>query len=232
MKHIGLASALLLTLCLSSCLIQKRKDVDTAEITKNVTTSEFSSISIAGAYSLVYRQGDSCSVTMSGPKNLLDRVKVSHEGETLSIRQEDHSFTNMFGRKSMVTVYVTSPLLTEIVLAGTGNFNVADTMAVKKLNFNLSGAGSVNIDHLKCDTLQMNVSGAANMTLGLHDCHYSGINMQGAGNADVNYVNCGLSVCTIAGAGNMTLSGDLTNLVENKSGVASIRKQDLRIKEK
>lgn len=233
MKHIVMASALLLTCSLSSCLIQKKKNVDMSEISKKeMIKANFNRLSLSGDYELVYHQGDSCSLDIRGPKDLVDRVEVKNEEGTLSLSQKRRNISFTMGKKKRVVVTVTSPSLAQVQIAGACDFSAPDQVAVGIMDFDLSGAGTVGFKHLQCDTLLVNMSGASNLDLDLHHVSYTDINLSGAGNADVHFNDCGLAVCTMAGAGNIDVSGDVVKLIENKHGVASINKNNLTIKEK
>ena len=232
MKYIGYVSAMVLAMCLSSCLIQKKKNVDMSEVVRNdLMRGEFSALSLSGEYAIEYKQADSCSLSVRGPKDLVDRMEVSYEDSTLSLSTKRQNI-NFAGRKKKVTVTVASPTLNEVKVKGACDFKAPGTVVSKNMNFELSGAGTVDFGHLKCDTFQIKVHGAGNLDLGLYDTRYAGISISGAGNADVDFDHCGKAECAISGAGNLSLSGDVEQFVENKSGAAVIHKKGLTIKNK
>ena len=232
MKYIHIVTAIVLACSFSSCIIQKKKDVDLKVVEQRPEIKEqFHTLSIKGDFELNYVQGDTSCVIVKGPKSLVEKAKITAENGILNLNGERRKIS--FGRnKSKVTVIVMNPELAKVIVSGACNFHADESVTLKNLYFDISGAGDVDFENLTCDSLIVDVKGAGDIDVNLHNTPYTSVSISGAGQLDADFDNCGTAICNISGAGDVELSGDLENLVESKSGVATIVKKDLRIKNK
>ncbi|MGB5553620.1 MAG: head GIN domain-containing protein [Flavobacteriaceae bacterium] len=81
-------------------------------IRKEITIPNFSKITVFEKVGLVLKQGDVQKVEIETGENLLDEVSAKVEGNRLILKNENGC--NLFRDYGLTTVYITSPLLSEI----------------------------------------------------------------------------------------------------------------------
>lgn len=113
----------------------------------------FSKIEVSGATSVVFTQGDSARVSISGSEGDLNNIQTVVENDVLSVRSKG-------GIKSAFKIYVTNPHLTEITATGASKVSIPDTLREESLSINVTGASSVK-GTIKTATVQISATGAS-----------------------------------------------------------------------
>ncbi len=249
------AAALVATFLFSSCVIEKRNVNDSSSSEENIVSSykidEFDKMDISGACTLIYTQGSSDSLRLEGDTKSLEKIEVSQDGSTLSIKFKKS--INIFGVNNSYTndvrVYVSSSSLSEIEISGACDINMeqpvkfgdlkvtssgASTLKIKDItadNFKIhsSGASDIDIDKATLKSFKTRMSGAGDVDVNLNNTDKVDIQVSGAGDADLKLTDCGDVNVSISGAGSITVSGNARSLSQSKSGMASIDTDDLNI---
>lgn len=257
MKLIILSSvALAVAAMLSSCVLEKRHTSDGVFSADYVSVSypitNFSELDASGAEYIVFRQAPADSVRIEGASSAVNNVVVDQKGECLSIRMKSEGFKlpSMDGNSPKVTVYLSSESLNKVVLSGANDFSMADSVNVKELAIELSGAGNVDISSLYVQNLfSVGLSGAGDIdiddaTVGSFRVRMSGagdldanvkgaatvyVRVSGAGDASLNLVDCGDVECNASGAGDVDLSGNAARLRYDTSGAADVNFNSLSL---
>lgn len=249
------AAALAATTLFSSCVIEKRNVNDSSSSDGSIVSSykvdEFDKIDISGACTLVYTQGASDSLRLEGDSKSLERIDISQNGSTLSIKWKKS--ISIFGinntNHDAVLVYVSSKTLSEIEMSGACDIHMDEPVKFADLKVTSSGASDLNIKDITADNLRIRCSGASDIdidkaTLKSFNTRMSGagdidaklnntdkidLQVSGAGDADLKLTDCGDVNVSISGAGSITVSGNARSLSQSKSGMASIDTDDLSI---
>lgn len=256
MKLITLSSvALAVAAMLSSCVLEKRHTSDgvfSADyVSVSYPISNFSELDASGAEYIIFRQAPADSVRIEGASSAVNKVVVDQKGEYLSIRMKSEGFKlpSMDGNSPNVTVYLSSESLNKVVLSGANDFSMADSVNVKELAIELSGAGNVDISRLYVQNLfSVGLSGAGDIDIdatvgsfrvrmsgaGYLDANVKGaatvyVRVSGAGDASLNLVDCGDVECNASGAGDVDLSGNAARLKYDTSGAADVNFNSLSL---
>lgn len=174
-------------------------------------------------------RGQTSSVVVSAPENILPYIRTRVVGGNLTI-DTDRCVRN---RINEVKVYVTMPALQTIRVAGSGKIDTQDTWDISNLSIDISGSGSVS-GRFDGDQINTRISGSGNVSLAgttlLHNviisgsgqisgydlvCENADIRISGSGHAYV-FVNNDING-KITGSGNIYYKGS-PNIRVNVSG--------------
>lgn len=187
---------------------------------------DFEAIEITGSMSVIYEQSDKFKVSVTAPRDLLDRITTTSEGGVLKVGMKSNIFFFNVNNDDIV-VRVSSPDLVGVSLKGSGDFTCNGMIDTDKMKVELRGSGDVDIKHLICDQLQVsllgsgdvdmpnvtaintdvNLMGSGDVEIGQHDVKNTNIALRGSGDVKMNLNNCGEIFTDIAGSGDVTLEG-------------------------
>ncbi len=253
------AAAIAATFALSSCVIEKRNVTDSSATDGSIVSSykinEFDKLDISGACTLIYTQGSSDSLRLEGDSKSLERIEVSQDGSTLSIKRKQS--ISIFGinntQNDDVRVYLSSAKFSNVDInidisgacdiymdepvnfgnlfvtsSGASSLNIKDITA-DNLKIRSSGASDIDIDKATLKSFHARMSGAGDIDAKLNNTDKVDLQVSGAGDADLKLTDCGDVKVSISGAGSITVSGNARSLSQSKSGMASIDTDDLSI---
>ena len=225
-KHFFAIGLLLLVVHLSS-FAQKR-------VQEEREVQDFTMINIGGAFNVFLTQGNSHSVVVEAPEDLMDMVITEVRGKELKVYNRRN--INNSGR---IHVYIEFRELKELDISGASNVEGETVIKAETFELKVSGAGNTYLD-LEVDRLTTDVSGAGNVELngkaGSHNVKISGagnfvaygfkcdklsIEANGAAHAKVYAVN---EIEAYAkGASSITYKGNPEKVMVNSSGAGDIQ---------
>ena len=115
--------------------------------------SNFQEVALEGAGTLVIEQGETESLTIEAEPKVLQRIATEVRDSRLTIRP-DRSFKT----REPITFFLSIKQLTGIELAGAGRVEAAQ-LSTDQLRIDGSGAGTVVIQNLTANTLDVTISG-------------------------------------------------------------------------
>ena len=159
MKKIFTTSAILFTTAVlfSSSLF--------AQVTKNMTVSNFNKVSVASGIDLYLTQGNTESAKVVGDKELVDRLILEKDGTKLNIRYRDNnSLSGMFRGGKSLKVYLNVKTLNE--LSASGGSDVYAQQAIKADRFSLATSGGSDVElNIICKDIIIKASGGSDLDL-------------------------------------------------------------------
>lgn len=205
---------------------------------------KFISVRIEGSPTVKFVQGDKHEVIVQGTKEYVDKIKTVVEGNKLVIGLKSNISFNIFknrsNRKNLV-VYVTSPDLVGVELAGSGDFisqGPIDTdcldiqvngsgdvdfeghVICDKLNVQMAGSGDVDIVNVEALTSELQLVGSGDIEVKQKNVEHTKIQLIGSGDIKVSFDNCKDVESSLAGSGDVTLKGNITGRL-NKAKAGS-----------
>lgn len=120
----------------------------------------FEGIDMAMHGEVYITRGQSSSVVVSAPENLLPYIRTRVVGGNLLI-DTDRCVRN---RINEVQVYITMPSLSTIRVAGSGKISTQDTWSINNLAIDISGSGSVS-GEFNTDQINTRISGSGEVIL-------------------------------------------------------------------
>lgn len=235
MKKIVLALAA--TVCLASCVDAKlgkesvKEELENAldissddasdkgkRVTETVSVKPFEKISVAGSFDVHYIQGETTSVKVEGPVKYLQQTVVANDGQTLRIKTKRGVWRSM----EDVNVYITSPDLTHVSMAGSGEFDAEGMVDTDNLTLELAGSGEIDFKQLVCDNLNIQVAGSGDVDVESVDVNKAYMQIAGSGDIKVHFVRADFVSAQVAGSGDIKLSGKAKQVEKKVAGSGSV----------
>jgi len=133
--------------------------------TEDRNISEFSTVEVSGAATLVITQGDAPALRVEAERNVLDRLQTDVDGDTLRLRERWGwlGLGALWGRDD-VTYYLTAPALDAIDISGSVAVQGSDPLAGDELVIECSGSTDLDLN-VEVGTLRVHTSGSSNVDL-------------------------------------------------------------------
>jgi hypothetical protein len=197
----------------------------------------FNAISMGVPGELYITQGDRVSLEVKGDQDDLEDLVTEVRNHTLVIRYERTGWN--FGR-DRVTIYVTTPEISEISLGGSGKVISENSLESDQLELKVSGSGKMEL-MLNADEVEASISGSGNMTLS-GDADEVQLTISGSGSLDAeelevdryevrisgsgrSRINVGDQLnAEISGSGSVYYTGDPDKVISNVSGSGRVKK--------
>ena len=248
-----MAFFLAVILAMSSCVTDWNHNGNNTETTtKIVKTDSFDRIELMTSVNVVYRQGDSLTVTLTGPEKLLDKIVVKVVNGQLRIADKAswHFGFNSGLSFDDVSVAISSSDLIDVSLVGSGDLTTKGLIDTDLLNVSLRGSGDMAFDTIVCDKIKAELIGSGDLKLGkiqtqaanislvgsgdlsgsLSQTRQTLLNLLGSGDIDIHFANCQEAKCKLLGSGDMNLSGRLDHIDRQKDGSGDIDTDKLTLK--
>ncbi len=168
--------------------------------TRSFAVADFKNVSLRGSDDVEITTGPSFAVRAEGPSDVLDRLKIERDGDTLKIgRKNDPSFS--WGSRKGARIFVTMPSIGEAAVAGSGDMTI-DRVEGKTFDGSTAGSGSIAIASLSVESAELSIAGsgdiAAKGTAGRLK-----MSIAGSGDIDASGVKASLADASIAGSGSI-----------------------------
>lgn len=261
MKHnIILIALTLLALTTTSC-IRHASEVYGDTVTTTPVINNFSTVVVKGGNITVhYTQGKSVTAKITGPESRVSEISLTVDNGTLTVDGQGKGLigngrwlsigSESSNKLGAVDIYITSPTLTDVSMAGSGDFkcdqpitvdalNVLvagagdidfSTIHARKLDVGLAGAGDISIKDVTDADLSIRVSGAGDIDFTATHSNKIELSLSGAGDMEGQLNDCGDVSITMAGAGEAELKGTARTLTKQLSGAADLDTKKLHLK--
>lgn len=228
--------------CLSVNLGNGSKDDTPTQVpvSNQLTTMQaFDEVEIAGAFKVIYEQRESHSVRIEASEQALKEMTVYVKDGELRIRQAVSKPTVSF---SDVKLYVTSPQIEHIEIAGSGTFTASKPFTVNDLHteiagsgkillvavngheaeMEIAGSGDVEIGQLNIEKAKAQIAGSGDINLGVLNCKKFNIEIAGSGNVNCEHIDADDVHTEIAGSGDVNLKGTVRHHTKDIAGSGKV----------
>lgn len=175
-----------------------------------------SAVSINSFGKFIIIQGDEESLTIEGPNNILRNIETEVIGSTLYIDSTRSIINNSL---QPITFTLTVKNINEVSLSGAGSIQI-DELDTDQLEIILTGAGSINIDDLNTTDLAVLLNSAGSITIS-GTAEEQKIVLSGVGSYDASNLQSLQASVTLSGAGSAEL-WVTDSLDATVSGVGSV----------
>jgi hypothetical protein len=191
--------------------------------TSTPTVKPFERIEVAGSFDVFYQQGDTTSVRIEAPSETLKKMDVYSDGHTLHIGME-HDLTDLSFASfpEDVKVYVTSPDLIAVELAGSGDFKGQGRIDTDNLKLSIAGSGEISLDDVICNALKADIAGSGDVKLDNVATATANFSIAGSGDIKAHFSQCENVKTDIAGSGDVKLSGHVKTHQESIAGSGEV----------
>ncbi|MFS3134414.1 GIN domain-containing protein [Gluconacetobacter sacchari] len=162
--------------------------------------------------SIVYTQGPAAGITVSGPRDIVDRVTLN--GDVLGM---DHAVHHHW-HNGHLRIVVTAPAIKTLTLRSAGSLTLND-VAVDHLSLTVEGAGNVT-GHGRADMVELRVAGAAQADLSDMIVRDADIGISGAGHVSIG--PSGHASVRLSGVGAVELTRKPASLSKEISGIGTV----------
>ena len=200
MKHVWMTIGCLLAVALMSVACAADND-KVSEVRK---VDSFSSIEITSVGTVYFTQGDECSLRIEGKEKFVKNTTTTVKDGCLLVGFKENDNNN--NRNNGVTIYLTAPDLKRVEFTGVGSFNCKEPLVLDDVKLALQGVGRLNVDDLKCHTLQIDVEGVGHVAVNLR---------------------CDELKANLEGIGSVTLSGEAGRAAISKGGIGRVNTKNL-----
>ena len=203
------------------------------------TMQPFDEVEIAGAFKVTYEQGESHSVRIEASEQALREMTVYVKDGELRIRQAVKKPTVSF---SDVKLYVTSPAIKGIEIAGSGIFAATQPITVNELDsqiagsgqillvgvkgqktkMEIAGSGTIEIGKMECTEADAEIAGSGDINLGTLICQDLNIEIAGSGNVNCQHIDADNVHAEIAGSGDVNLKGTVRHHTQDIAGSGKV----------
>ncbi|MFN3640163.1 MAG: head GIN domain-containing protein [Flavobacterium sp.] len=241
MKTINIA--LLLGFILSTSLLQAQWSNEKIKgngkiVQKNITTSSYESIQVAGAFKVLLTHGKVGDIQIKAEENLLQHIIVETDGNTLKIRAEKNKNLQPSSGKKM-EILVPIETLKKISLAGSGDIISEKIIENDKINIQLAGSGDIKVQ-IQSDEVDIKLSGSGDITVkgttkklaaqvaGSGDIHAQDLlaeeaHVKVAGSGDIKVQATEFLEARVAGSGDIRYQGKPKKLDVKTAGSGTIK---------
>jgi hypothetical protein len=207
---------------------------------RKLMVGAFEDVTVYGDFQVEIVTGKSPFAYATGDRRILDLLRLDRNSEHLIIRiQQPPNDDNRRRITEPLIIYLGTPTIRNISISGNSRLHIN---GIKRDGINriiLDGGGSVDIDTIKTDQLEMSITGAGRITVGNGTVRESRLRVQGAGvydgqkllsrkfdlqqngNATVNAMVEESAVISNLGAGNISITGNAECFIR-KAGSAVI----------
>lgn len=219
-KKIIITFVALLTLC--SCAIEKGSKQKGKETTMAVNVKDFTELEIAGSFNVYFTQGNTTSVKVKGYEKYLKNVKITSDGKILSIGIHK-SWKNLSYFYDDIEVYVTSPNIRGISIAGSGEFTSNNKIDTDRMFISVAGSGEVDIKDIICDKIQGEIAGSGDINIKRITTQKASLSIAGSGDIEFDNALIDSVSCEIAGSGDIKLKGNIKYYEKEIAGSGTVK---------
>ena len=189
--------------------------------------SNFKGIAAGGSLDVKITIGNTESLRLEGDKDAIADITTEVIDGILTIKHKTkwNDWARKYGR-TKITVYITAKKISSLVMSGSGNMNVENTINSSELSATLSGSGSLtataNVKSLvstisgsgnvnlsgKTDKLNITISGSGNFRGKDLAANQAAVQVSGSADVKVNVINTLEAV--ISGSGSVSYTGNPT----------------------
>lgn len=175
----------------------------------------FDDVNAAGPFNVIYEQGNTCTVLVKGSIEQLEKMTIYVKDGGLYIDQRKNEPSGTFDG---LQVFVTSPSLDGIGIAGSGSLTAPEALTVNNITLEVAGSGAITLAQLTCTDLRNDIAGSGKITLGVAQANKVNNEIAGSGDIDIAGLTCKDVKNVIAGSGDVIINN--MNVDNVKSEIA------------
>lgn len=169
----------------------------------------FTAVKLTGSDNVVVRVGQGFSVNATGPSDILDRLKIEKDGDTLKIGRRSHSGFS-WGSSKSATITVTMPALNAAAVTGSGDMSV-DRVKANELKLAATGSGDLAVETIEVQNGSFSITGSGSIRAG-GTAQALDLSVTGSGDIDAQRLTARSASVSVMGSGsaNATVDGEAT----------------------
>lgn len=202
--------------------------------------SGFNAVNVAGPFDVQIKQGNTESVKVEAPADVMDKILTDVNDGVLKIHSKQNSWNwgNWWGNHKKILIYVTIKEINNVNITGSGDVTFKEGLSANSLKLHISGSGDMT-GRIDVRLLDSSISGSGDMTLsgkadnstvsvvgsGDFRAHNlltvnSTVRLSGSGDATINASE--KVDAAVHGSGDIHYTGSAKNITSSKTGSGDI----------
>lgn len=233
-KYLLISLVALVAVTMTSCLHVKIGDKDWSiggghtndtptqvhQVGQVTEMQSFDKVNLSGPIDIILEQGESHTVRVEATIEQLEKMTIYVENGGLYVDQRKSEPGKTFDG---VKVFVASPMIKTLSIAGSGDVTVPKTLDVADLNISIAGTGDVTVAQMKCHDLGISIAGTGDVTMGPVLANAVKCDVAGTGDIDIAGLTCKTLDNSIAGTGDMRFNNlDVEHVNSSIAGMGDV----------
>lgn len=178
--------------------------------TRTYPLSDFTDLDVSNAVKVIYTQGDSYKVQLTGRTDWLDLMEVTSKGGTLKVQAKSSRKFNNVKKKDQpdgehnFILHLTAPCLQNIILGGVSEFK-GNRLYSDRLSVRLGGVSKMEVKEIDCTSLNLHVMGVSEVDADKITCEHLDVDVQGSSKTDIDILSAKTVGFNISGASKVHL---------------------------
>jgi hypothetical protein len=143
-------------------------------------------------------QGSNYNVRIEAQQNIIDVIETVLNDGILTIRGKSNTIIRPDTR---IKVYVTMPRIDGLMVNGSGNTIVENTITTSNLYMKVSGSGNITVPKLDASSVDANISGSGEINIWDGTVSNEYIDITGSGDMDFSGLRASTGEVRISGSG-------------------------------
>lgn len=227
--------ATLALVMVGSCSNNPKNETNTAsnaqvaEAQEGANIEQFNEIEVAGSMQVFFSQDKNCSLRIEAPQEMKDKIVTNVNGKSLLISTKDEMVgIDASFPMSDVKVYVTSPLIKDVEMSGSGTFTATSPIDATRFDIDLNGSGNIFLEGLlSCNYLDIELKGSGDIKISEAKVDKLETEVSGSGNINFENITANSINNTISGAGNIKLKGSAKSNTQSITGAGKVDTSEL-----
>ena len=165
--------------------------------TRTYAVADFTAVALRGSDDVDVRVGPGFSVRADGDPEVLDRLKITKDGDTIRIGRIRSDGWSGNGKHARISI--TMPRIAATAVAGSGDIRV-DRVEGKGFKADNAGSGSLKVGQLQVDEARLSLAGSGDMELA-GAARSLTADIAGSGDIDASGLKAERADVSIAGSG-------------------------------
>ncbi|GAB2694996.1 head GIN domain-containing protein [Mucilaginibacter koreensis] len=169
--------------------------------------SGFNAIDATGSFDVIITQGNTESVKVEAPADVIDRITTEVKGGVLKLGTKRNNGWNWnWNDNKRIVIYVSIREVNAVNLSGSGDVMFKNGLRAENLRVTLSGSGDIS-GRVEAKTLESRISGSGDLKLSGR-ASYSSISISGSGDYSAESLACEEVAVRISGSGDVHVNAN------------------------
>ena len=193
-----LASALVVAACSAAADAERGERMDPGPMSqRSFDLAGFNSVSLAGPHDVIVTVGPAFSVRAEGPANVLDRLELDVQGDSLNIGMKKGRWS--FRDPGKTVIHVTMPAIEAAAIGGSGDMRI-DKAEGRGFSASIGGSGNIDIASIRVGEASFSIAGSGDIRAA-GATQRSTVSIAGSGDVDLGGVETRTASVSIVGSG-------------------------------
>jgi len=166
---------------------------------KELDLNGFSEVGLQLPANVYITQGKGYKVEVEAQENIHDVLHVNVSGKKLKVETQKGK---CIGKAKTVSVWITTPTLDAIAVAGSGDVEVKSSLESDNLDLSIAGSGDIQLGNVTAKSIDVSIAGSGDVAFtGKGAANNFSLSISGSGDYAAQSIVCADAKVSIAGSG-------------------------------